>query len=134
MASVIKEILVAAHPDVVWDAIRDVGAVHERLVPGLVTQVTVEADVRTVTFANGMTLREQIVTIDDSIRRLAYASIGGTSTHHNASMQVFAEPAGGSRIVWTTDILPHERAEFVRQMVDRAGPLMAATLEAQQEP
>jgi len=128
MASVIKEIVVAAPADAVWDAIRDVGAVHERLVPGLVTDVALDADVRTVTFADGTTLRERIVTVDDALRRLVYASIGGTSLHHNASMQVFAEPAGGSRIVWTTDILPDERAAFVRRMVDRAGPLIAATL------
>jgi hypothetical protein len=34
MASVRKEILVDAGADAVWDAIRDFGAAHERVVPG----------------------------------------------------------------------------------------------------
>lgn len=130
MASVIKEFTVAAPPDFVWDAVRDVGAVHERLVPGLVTHVAVQAGERTVTFANGIQLRELIVDVDDTGRRLAYASVGGSSLHHNASMQVFPDSAGGSRIVWTTDVLPHERAAFVRQTVGLAAPLMTKTLEA----
>jgi hypothetical protein len=31
------EILIAARPEDVWDALRDWGALHERLVPGFVT-------------------------------------------------------------------------------------------------
>lgn len=36
MASIHKEIQVRRARDVVWDAIRDVGAIHKRLVPGFV--------------------------------------------------------------------------------------------------
>lgn len=35
MASVHKEIMIEASPEHVWDAVRDVGAVHQRLTPGI---------------------------------------------------------------------------------------------------
>jgi len=37
MASVRKEIVIDASPDDVWAALRDWGAVHQRLVPGFVS-------------------------------------------------------------------------------------------------
>ena len=128
MASVLKEILVDAPADIVWDAVRDVGQVHRRLAPGFVTHAVLEGDVRTVTFANGMTVREQIVDIDDAARRYSYTLVDGKAQHHNASMQVCALEDGRSRIVWITDILPHERAGFVRQNVDQAAPIIQRTL------
>ena len=98
MASIRKEILIARRPEDIWAAIRDVGAVHERLAPGFVVGTTFADGARVVTFANGVVVRELIVDIDDEARRIAYAAIGGLSSHHNASMQVFAEGEGGSQI------------------------------------
>jgi len=65
MASLRKEIVTKARADSVWSAIRDVGALHARLVPGFVTDTKLEGDVRIVTFGNGMFIREPIVTIDE---------------------------------------------------------------------
>ncbi len=42
MASIHREIEIAARPDAVWDALRDVGAIHKRLAPGFVTDVRLE--------------------------------------------------------------------------------------------
>lgn len=130
MASVQKEILVDAPADIVWDALRDVGEVHRRLAPGFVTHAMLEGDVRTVTFANGMTVRERIVDIDDAARRYSYTLVDGKAQHHNASMQVVAVDQRHSRMVWITDILPHELAGFVRQNVDQAAPIIERTLSA----
>lgn len=128
MASICKEILVDAAPAAVWDAVRDVGQVHKRLVPGMVTNTVLDGEERRVTFASGFTVRELIVDIDDTARRLSYAAVGGQIAHHNASIQVFERGEGQSRIVWTTDILPHEQAGFVRQNVDQAAPIIMRTL------
>jgi hypothetical protein len=49
MASVPKEILIDASADLVWDAIRDFGAVHERVVPGFIVDTRLEGDDRIVT-------------------------------------------------------------------------------------
>src|SRR2546428_12471359 len=58
MASIHKDILIDANPNDVWDALRDFGALHTRLVPGFVTDTKLDGDARIVTFANGTVARE----------------------------------------------------------------------------
>jgi Polyketide cyclase / dehydrase and lipid transport len=53
MASVRHEIVIDASPEHVWDVLRDVGAVHERLLPGRVTATRLEGDQRLLTFPTG---------------------------------------------------------------------------------
>ena len=77
MATVRKEISTRARPDQVWDAIRDIGALHTRLVPGFVVDTRLEPGARIVTFGNGpTTIKEPIVTIDDEARRLVWGAEG----------------------------------------------------------
>jgi len=129
MASIRKEIIVEARPENVWVAVRDIGALHKRLVPGFVVDTRLEADARIVTFGNGMVVRELIVDLDDEARRLAWSARGGRLTHHNASVQVFAEGAGRTRLVWTADLLPNELAGDIRAMIEQAAAIMKPTLE-----
>jgi carbon monoxide dehydrogenase subunit G len=129
MASIRKEILIDAHPDTVWAAVRDVGAVHRRLVPGVLVDARIDGDARVVTFTNGMVVRELLVDIDDEARRFAYASVEGRAQHHNASMQVFAEGDDRSRLVWTTDVLPNELAGPIGALVEQGAAVMKKTLE-----
>lgn len=70
MASIRKEIPLAAHPDAVWAAVRDFGAVHRRVFPGVLTDAHLDGDARVVTFANGLVVRERLVAIDDDARRI----------------------------------------------------------------
>ena len=65
MASIHKEIIIDASPDHVWDALRDFGALHTRLVPGFVTDTKLDGDARIVTFSNGTVAREILVDCDD---------------------------------------------------------------------
>ena len=130
MASSHKEILIDAKPEVVWDAARDIGALHTRLVPGFVVDTRLEQDARVVTFGNGMVVREPILSIDDARRRLAWGAVGGATTHYNASLQVFAEGAG-SRVVWTADFLPHTLAETIGGLQQQGLAIMKQTLEKQ---
>ena len=129
MASIHREILIDAHPDVVWDAVRDVGAIHTRLAPGFVTDVRLEDGARVVTFGNGLVVRELIVDRDDNARRLVWSAVGGRMTHHNASAQVFAD-GRGSRFVWIADLLPNELAPDVAAMMDQGLTVIQRTLEA----
>ncbi len=50
MASIHKDIIIDANPDDVWDAVRDFGALHTRLVPGFVLDTRLDGDARIVTF------------------------------------------------------------------------------------
>ena len=129
MASIHKEIVIEAVPEKVWDAIRDVGAVHKRLAAGFVIDTRSDDESRIVTFANGMVVRELIVDIDDESLRLAYAAVGGLTKHHNASMQVFAEGEDRSRLVWITDLLPNELAVAIGALVEQGAEVMKKTLE-----
>lgn len=128
MATLHTEIFVSATPDEIWDALRDVGALHTRLVPGFVVNTVLEDGARVVTFGNGMVVREPIVSVDDARRRLVWGATGGRATHYNAAVQVFAE-AGGSRVVWTTDFLPHDLEAFLSAAQDKGLSTLKRTLE-----
>jgi carbon monoxide dehydrogenase subunit G len=129
MATIRKEIALAARAEDVWAAVRDVGAVHQRLAPGFVTDTRLDGDARIVTFANGMVVRELLVAVDDDTRRVAYAATGGRATHHNASMQVFADGETRCRLVWITDLLPHDMAGPIGGMVEQGAAVMKQALE-----
>ena len=130
MASIHKEMLIAVPAERVWDVVRDVGAVHTRFAREFVVDTQLEGTSRLVTFANGMTVREQIVDIDDRERRLAYSIVEWQLTHHNASFQIF--PAGDtrSRLVWIADLLPHELADVVDQFMEQGCAAIVRTLES----
>ena len=123
MASIRKEILLDARPEDVWDAVRDIGALHTRLVPGFVTDTRLEEGARIVTFGNGMVVRELIVDLDDQARRLVW-SARGRLTHHNASAQVFPDGEKRTKLVWTADLLPNEAAADIRAMLELGAAAM----------
>ena len=131
MASIRKEIAVDNRPERVWDALRDVGALATRVVPGFVTDTKLEDGARIVTFGNGMVARELIVDVDDEARRVVWSVVGGRFTHHNASVQVFDDGNGGSRVVWIADLLPNEIAGDIRAMIEQAAKVMQPTLARQ---
>jgi len=129
MASIRREILVEARPEHVWDAVRDVGAVHQRLAPGFVVDTKLDGDARIVTFGNGMVARELIVDVGEEARRLVWAVMGGPLTHHNASLQIFAEGENRSRVVWIADLLPNDLAPTIAGMIEQGMSAMKRTLE-----
>ena len=130
MASVRKEISIDVPAEQLWSALRDVGALHTRLVVGFVTDCRLEGDARVVTFANGMVARELIVDVNDDDRRVVWSSVGGRLSHHNASAQVFAEGATRCRVVWIADLLPHEFAPVMAGMIEQGIVAMKKTLES----
>lgn len=79
MATIRKVIETRASPDLVWAALRDVGALHTRLVPGFVLDTRLEPGAHIVTFANGMSVREDIVTVDEQLRRVVWTGARSTS-------------------------------------------------------
>ncbi|MGH2586500.1 MAG: SRPBCC family protein [Dehalococcoidia bacterium] len=129
MASIHKEILIDARPEDVWAAIRDYGAVHQRLAPGFVVDAHLDGDDRIVTFFNGLVARERLISIDDDARRLAYSAVGGRLAHHNGSIQVIDDGEGGSRFRWTIDLLPNELADLISAMMDQGAAAAKQTLE-----
>jgi hypothetical protein len=128
MASIRREALIDARPETAWSALRDVGALHTRLVPGFVVDTRLEDGARIVTFGNGMVARELIVAVDDESRRVVWSVVGGRMTHHNASAQVIAE-GRGCRFVWIADLLPDELAPLITTMIEQGMAVIKETLE-----
>lgn len=132
MGSMTKEILTDATPDAVWDAIRDVGALHTRLVPGFVVNTQLVPGGRRVTFANGRTVEEPIVSSSDSLRKLVWTAKSEDPffTHYNTSVQVHARAAGGSRVEWTADFLPDSAATILDSLMSAGATAMTRALQA----
>jgi carbon monoxide dehydrogenase subunit G len=128
MASIRKEISLRASPEAVWDVVRDVAAVATRFAPGFVVDVQMEQGARLVTFGNGMVVRETIVDLDETARRLAYSVASEQLTHHNASFQVLAD-GPGSRLVWMADLLPDTAAATIDAMMEQGAAAAKRTLD-----
>ena len=130
MASIQRDITIHAPAAALWDALRDVGALHTRLAPGFITHCEMDGDeARNIRFANGLEAREVIITIDDATRRLVWSAAGARLTHHNASAQVFDEGDGRCRFVWIADLLPHAMAPAVTGMIEAGLQAMKAHAE-----
>jgi carbon monoxide dehydrogenase subunit G len=136
MATVRKEFTTTASLDAAWDAMRDVGALHTRLVPGFVidTQLEPGASItdkpiaRTVTFANGVKLREPIITIDEANKRVVWSAEGPNTTHYNSSITAISDSTG-TRVIWTSDFLPDTAAPAIDAAMTMGSRIMKRTLD-----
>ena len=124
MASIHKDIPLPAPAADVWDAVRDFGALHRRLVPGFVLDTRLDGEARIVSFANGTLARELLVDCDDARQRLVYAAISERVKQHSASVQVIADGETRCRLLWTVDVLPHEIAPYIDAQMDHAAGAM----------
>ena len=120
MASIHNDVPLNAPARDVWDAVRDFGALHERLVPGFVTACQLDGDARIVTFSNGSVAREVLVDCDEARQRLVYAISNERLKHYSASVQVIADGEAKCRLVWTIDMLPNELAPYVEGQTKQA--------------
>lgn len=131
MASVVRDIVIAAPADYCWEAVRAFHELDTRLAPGFVTGLTMTSDRdRQVTFFTGAVATETLVGIDDSIMRLAYKIDGGPmqASHYNASVQVIPHGTEQCRFIWIVDILPDELAGRTAQAMDTGLRAISATL------
>ena len=128
MATIIKDVLVEAPADAVWDAVADFGAVHRRFAPGFVTHVEVVPGARMVTFGDGTVAREVLLGVDHERRRLAYSIDSERLAHHSAAFQVLDAGEGRSRLVWTVDVLPDAMGPYLSERMDAGLVSARATL------
>jgi hypothetical protein len=132
MASIHHEIDLDLDAETAWAALRQVELAH-RLFAGVLVDGRMDGDVRTVTFADGLVVRERIIDIDDERRRLAYSAFDGTPMeHHNASMQIVPRGNGTSSFVWIADFLPHSFGEAMLPLVRQGAQALKSSLESGQ--
>jgi hypothetical protein len=129
MATIRSELKTHASAGDVWSAIRDIGALHTRLVPGFVSDTKLEPGARVVTFVNGTVLREPIVSLDDQARRLVWTAEGGRARHYNAALQVSELADGLTSVVWTADFLPDDIGAYMSQAIEAGMAAMQRSLD-----
>jgi hypothetical protein len=114
----------------VGNALRDFGALHTRLVPGFVTDTGLEPGARIGTFANGQVVRELLVDLNETDRRLAWAVVDGPFQHYNSSAQIFDEGPERCRFVCIADLLPDTLAGNVAAMMGEGLGVIKRTMES----
>ena len=130
MASIHREVLINVPTETIWAALSDVGALHTRLVPGFVADCVFDGETRLVTFSNGLSVREAIIDVDADAKRVAWSAEGANLKHYNASVQLVPSVGNACRVVWVADVLPHEAAPAIADMIEQGLAAMKRHLEA----
>lgn len=112
MASVRREAIIERCADDVWALAGDPNRLHEWF-PGIVA-CTVEGGIegtyrgatRTITTGTGLTMPEEILTVDPVLRRFQYRLRAPFVTHHTGTIDVFDLGNGRSLVSYSTDCEP----------------------------
>lgn len=102
--SVRTQVRLARAPDDVWALVGDAGRLGEWF-PGI-TSCTVEGSERTVTTGAGLTMPEQLVTVDGLQRRLQYRITAPLFREHLSTIDVLDVGDGTSLVVYGVDADP----------------------------
>jgi hypothetical protein len=130
MATIRVERTIEVSPEAAWEALRDWGAVHERLVPGFVVDTRLDGEDRIVTFFNDAIARERLISLSEEERRLVWSIVEGPFAHHNGAAQVLSNDDGTTRFVWVADLLPDEAAPSTGELMERGIDTVKRTLES----
>lgn len=128
MASIQVDTLIHAPAEQVWSTLAAVGDAHKAFAGVLVASSLEGDDVRRVTFANGLVVKEQIVDVDPQQMRIAYTVLESEMAHHSASMQVVRLTPDSCRFLWITDVLPHDAAAWIRPLMEAGAQALAANV------
>lgn len=108
MATIRRELRIEAPAERVWPFVGDPGRIHEWF-PGII-DCRVEHDgdttIRHVTLATGLTLAEEVVTVDPLLRRFQYRITGGLFREHLGTVDVIDLGDGTCLGVYSTDARP----------------------------
>lgn len=111
MATVRRERLIHHRADAVWGILGDPESLP-RWFPGIATCVYSDSDepgvigTRAVTTRAGLSLNEEIITLDPLLRRLQYRIAGGVLSHHLATVDVIELPGDQCMAIYGTDAEP----------------------------
>ena len=110
-----------------WSKIANTEQVSDLI--GFIEQSEQSGNRRVCTLHDGAVLKEEIISVDQATRRVAYSIIESplNMEFHAASMQVFPTEEG-SRFVWSVDVLPDAAVGALEPMVDAACETLASTL------
>ena len=104
MASLRHELRIGADADTAWDVVRRPESIPQWF-PGI-ESCTVDGPIRVVTTATGMEIPEEILTIDDTIRRFAYRITSPIYRFHLGVIDVIDLGDDDSLCVYSTTAEP----------------------------
>jgi len=127
MTTIHRTIDIDATASAVWAKISDTGRISDLI--GFIESSEQSGDERVCNLDGGGSLTEKVVSVDPALKRVLYSITDSplNMAFHVASMQV-EENGLGSRLVWTTDLLPSEVAEHLTPMLDSACADMKSNL------
>ena len=109
MATIRSHARIHRSADEVWKVVGDPSRIVEWF-PGL-TGCVVEGSTRTLTMRSGLPVIEEIVTLDDRMRRFQYRITGPLPVkYHLGTMDVLEDGEPGCLIVYSTEISPDPMA------------------------
>jgi uncharacterized protein YndB with AHSA1/START domain len=134
MAAVHVETRIRAPAQQVWQALAAAGDAH-RAFAGVLKDSRMESeDLRIATFANGMVVKERIVSVEPQRMRIAYSVIESQFAHHSASMQVVARGNDECDFIWVADVLPHAAVAAITPLMEQGAKALQGVMEKRGSP
>lgn len=119
-------------PDTIWALLSDPMSITQWGQGVAAATWDADSDTRAVTLENGMSVREHVVTIDDSLRRFQYEVVPDDVNgihEHLATVDVLDDPAG-SLVIWSVDVAPDSAGRFMQKVADGCLQALATHLSA----
>jgi uncharacterized protein YndB with AHSA1/START domain len=128
MATIRHHARIDRSPDEVWKLVSDAGAISTWF-PGIETS-SAEGNTRRCSLGPGMEIVEEIVTVDDQLRRFQYRIVEGPMPIkvHLATVDVLPDD-GGSLVIYSTEIEPEDSKAMVDAAIGSAVEGLKAYLE-----
>jgi Polyketide cyclase / dehydrase and lipid transport len=111
MASLRYERRIAAPAEAVWDVVRRPSSIPDWF-PGI-ERCEMDGTRRTVVTATGLRMDEEIMSIDDTLRRFVYRVVSAPVRHHLGVIDVIDLGAGDSLCVYSTTAEPDTMALLI---------------------
>lgn len=128
MTAIRSSIILVHNASDVWNVVRDVPNISQWF-PAM-SSSTGDLTKRTVTLTDGTELIEEIITLNDGMRRLQYQVVGGgvELEYHLGTVDVFAIDEGTSLLSYSTEIAPQDVAETFDAAIEEAVQNLASFL------
>lgn len=128
MASLRSTARIARPADEVWKVVSDPAGISAWF-PGI-EHATAEEGTRTCTLAGGHELREDVVNVDDELRRFQYRITEGMPVdYHLGTVDVLEDGPQASLVVYSTEVTPDGLAKLMGRSVEGGVQGLKAHLE-----
>lgn len=128
MASLRAHARIARPADEVWKVVSDSAGISAWF-PGI-ESATVADGTRTCTLAGGITLVEDVVNVDDELRRFQYRITDGMPVESHLGTVDVLEDGDGTLVVYSTEVTPDSLAGLMGPAIEGGVQGLKALLES----